>query len=187
MFRNFSLYNSTEHYTGTNIWVKMMTENYEKGDILQMIEHIDTMKNSNTDRVQEIYREVDSYTVDKFNPKEVEWLSTNECKAWLYGQLGEDNYGQFGWLSEYGIGFQHIGQSRLRCISLYDDPPAIYNLAWLKFAIESLGGIVELGDFTILRMPPKQRKQYESGFFPKSNPSAQQNTPRRRETSVEVI
>ena len=94
-----------------------MTENYEKGDILQMIEHIDSMKNSNNDRVQEIYEEVDSYTIDKFNPKEVEWLSTNECKAWLYGQLGEDNYGQFGWLSEYGIGFQHVGQSRLRCIS----------------------------------------------------------------------
>ena len=91
MLRNISHYNSTEHYTGTNILVKIMTENYEKGDILQMIEHIDSMKDSNTDRVQEIYREVDSYTVDKFNPKEVEWLSTNECKAWLYGQLGEDN------------------------------------------------------------------------------------------------
>ena len=44
-----------------------MTENYEKGDILQMIEHIDSMKNSNNDRVQEIYEEVDSYTIDNFN------------------------------------------------------------------------------------------------------------------------
>ena len=46
------------------------------------------MKNSNNDRVRNL-REVDSYTIDNFNPKEVEWLSTNECKAWLYGQLGE--------------------------------------------------------------------------------------------------
>ena len=44
--------------------VKIMTRNYEKGDILQMIEHIDSMKNSNNDRVQEIYEEVDSYTID---------------------------------------------------------------------------------------------------------------------------
>ena len=164
-----------------------MTENYAKGDILEMIADIDSMKNSNNDRVQEIYQEVDSYTIDKFNAKEVEWLSTNECKAWLYGHLGEENYGQFGWLSEYGIGFQHVGQSRLRCISLYDDPPAIYNLAWLKFAIESLGGVVELGNFTILRMPPNQRKQYESGFFPKITDETGQNKPVRRTTSVEVI
>ena len=50
--------------------VKIMTENYEKGDILQMIEHIDSMKNSNNDRVQEICEEVDSYTIDNFNPKD---------------------------------------------------------------------------------------------------------------------
>ena len=35
-----------------------MTENYAKGDILEMIADIDSMKNSNNDRVQEIYQEV---------------------------------------------------------------------------------------------------------------------------------
>ena len=163
-----------------------MTNNIEKKDLMQMIKHIDGMTNSNHERVKQIDKEVNSYDINSFNPEEVQWLSTNECKSWIYGQLGENSYGQFGWMPEYGIGLQNIGEGRLKCISMFDDPPAIYNLAWLRFAVESVGGQLALGEFTVLRMPPSKRKQFDDGFFPKIN-SNNNNATIRRETSVEVI
>ena len=137
----------------------------EKEDITRMIKQIDMMRETNHKRVIEISEKLESFVLADFNPEEVQWLNTNECKSWVYRQIGEDSYGQFGWMSKYGFGLQNIGHGRLKCISMYDDPPAIYNLAWLKFAVESVGGSVELGDYTILRMPQIYVKDMMMDFF----------------------
>ena len=88
----------------------------EKEDITRMIKQIDMMRETNHKRVIEISEKLESFVLADFNPEEVQWLNTNECKSWVYRQIGEDSYGQFGWMSKYGFGLQNIGHGRLKCI-----------------------------------------------------------------------
>ena len=74
-----------------------------------------------------------------------------ENKSWILARMGDKNLGRFEMVEGAGFALQNVGNETLRCIFSFDDEPAILFLAMVKETIESVGGALEIGDFTVLK------------------------------------
>jgi hypothetical protein len=92
-----------------------------------------------------------SKPIPKLTEEQINSAESVENKSWILSHMGEDNLGRFGMIEDLGFALQNVGEGILRCILAYDDEPAIRNLALVKQTIESVGGTLEIGDFTVLK------------------------------------
>ena len=76
---------------------------------------------------------------------------SHDGKLWALELMEPAKCGSFGWVKGMGLALQNVGENTLRCICVYDDEPAILNLAMVNASIEAVGGHLEVGDFTILK------------------------------------
>ena len=76
---------------------------------------------------------------------------SHDGKSWALGLMGPERYGSFGWIKGMGMALQNVGENTLRCICVFDDEPAIVNLAVVNASIEAVGGHLQIGEFTILK------------------------------------
>jgi hypothetical protein len=90
-------------------------------------------------------------------------------KSWILSHMGHENLGRFGMLEGFGFALQCVDSDVLRCIFAFDDKPAILSLAMVKETIESVGGTLEIGDFTVLKEYVEPENPSESG--PKNSPA----------------
>ena len=92
-----------------------------------------------------------SEPVPELNADEVKLANTIENKSWILSHMGEENIGRFGMIEGLGFALQCVAPEVLRCILCYKDTPAIKSLALVKETIESVGGRLEIGEFTVLK------------------------------------
>ena len=76
---------------------------------------------------------------------------SHDGKLWALELMEPAKCGSFGWVRGMGLALQNVGENTLRCICVYDDEPAILNLAMVNASIEAVGGNLEIGSFTILK------------------------------------
>ncbi len=106
----------------------------------------------------------DNFKLPELSSKDLRFAELHENKVWAINYLSPENVGEFSWIGGLGLALQNIGNNTLRCICIYDDPPAIVNLAIVNHTILSIGGILEYGDFTVLRewiQPEEDTKEIE--------------------------
>tara|TARA_B100000401_G_scaffold288584_1_gene197450 strand:- start:568 stop:942 length:375 start_codon:yes stop_codon:yes gene_type:complete len=85
----------------------------------------------------------------KLTDKEQEVATSHDNKLFALDLLNPDNLGYFSWISGLGIALQNVGENRLRCICMFDDPPVYLNLALIHASVSAVGGELEYGDFTV--------------------------------------
>ena len=106
----------------------------------------------------------DKFELPQLSSEDLKVAELHENKVWAINYLDPENVGKFSWIGGLGLALQNIGNNTLRCICIYDDPPAIVNLAIVNHTILSIGGILEYGDFTVLRewvQPEEDGKETE--------------------------
>ncbi len=92
-----------------------------------------------------------SEPVPDISDEEVKLAKAVDSKVWILSYMGEENIGRFGMIEDLGFALQCVEPEVMRCIMCYDDSPAIKSLALVKQTIESVGGHLEIGDFTVLK------------------------------------
>ena len=74
---------------------------------------------------------------------------SHDGKLFALDLLDPEKLGQFSWINGLGVALQNVGNNKIRCICIYDDPPAYKHLAMIDASIKSVGGVLEFGDFTV--------------------------------------
>ena len=74
---------------------------------------------------------------------------SHDGKLFALDLLNPDKVGQFSWINGLGVALQNVGNNTLRCICIYDDPPAYRHLALINASVIAVGGVLEYGDFTV--------------------------------------
>ena len=91
----------------------------------------------------------DDITLPDLSEKEMKVAVSHENKLFALDLLNPDNLGFFSWISGLGIALQNVGENKLRCICMFDDPPVYLNLALIHASVSAVGGELEFGDFTV--------------------------------------
>tara|TARA_B100001115_G_C15819896_1_gene407539 strand:- start:651 stop:1094 length:444 start_codon:yes stop_codon:yes gene_type:complete len=118
-----------------------LPKNGSKGDNM-----VNEETTTNTDEF-----DIFSEPVPELSDDDVKAARTVDSKAWILSYMGEENIGRFGMIDGLGFALQCVEPEVMRCILCYDDSPAIKSLAMVKQTIESVGGRLEIGDFTVLK------------------------------------
>jgi len=108
-----------------------------------------TMNENNKEKMSGF--DIFSHPVPELTEEQISSATSVENKSWILSCMGEKNLGRFEMVEGAGFALQNVGRETLRCIFSFDDGPAILFLAMVKETIESVGGALELGDFTVLR------------------------------------
>ena len=74
---------------------------------------------------------------------------SHDGKLFALDLLNPDKLGQFSWINGLGVALQNVGKDTLRCICIYDDPPAYRHLALINASVTAVGGVLEYGEFTV--------------------------------------
>ncbi len=91
----------------------------------------------------------DDITLPDLSEEEMKVAVSHENKLFALDLLNPDNLGFFSWIKGLGLALQNVGENKLRCICLFDDPPVYRNLALIHASICAVGGDLEYGDFTV--------------------------------------
>ena len=87
----------------------------------------------------------------ELNHEDRKLAESYESKSWALEIMDPGKHGSFGWVKGMGVALQNVGDHTLRCICVYDDEPAILNLAIINASVEAVGGHLEFGNFTIFK------------------------------------
>ena len=71
-------------------------------------------------------------------------------KSLVLSFMRAENIGQYKFYGSMGFTVQNVGEGIVRCIQIYDDLFRLESLAMYAKTVENVGGILELGQFTIV-------------------------------------
>ena len=120
---------------------RFLLKSGSKGDIM--------VNKKTTNKADEF--DIFSEPVPELSDDDVKTARAVDSKVWILSYMGEENIGRFGMIDGLGFALQCVEPEVMRCIMCYDDTPAIKSLAMVKQTIESVGGRLEIGDFTVLK------------------------------------
>ena len=87
---------------------------------------------------------------------------SHDGKLFALDLLNPDKLGQFSWINGLGVALQNVGKDTLRCICIYDDPPAYRHLALINASVTAVGGVLEYGEFTVRKQWVPIEENYDS-------------------------
>lgn len=92
---------------------------------------------------------------------------SHDGKLFALDLLSPDKLGYFSWISGLGVALQNVGNNTVRCICIYDDPPAYRHLALINASLSAVGGVLEYGDFTVRKQwVPREENETEEEITP---------------------
>jgi len=91
----------------------------------------------------------DEITLPDLSDEDKELALSHDGKLFALDLLNPDKLGYFSWFKGMGLALQNVGENKVRCICMYDDPPVYKNLALINESLKSVGGLLEYGDFTV--------------------------------------
>ena len=95
--------------------------------------------------------ETDNISLPELSDEDKEFANSHDGKLFALDLLNPESIGFFSWIKGLGVALQNIGNNKVRCICIYDDPPAYKHLAMIEASLKSVGGILEFGECTIRR------------------------------------
>ena len=111
----------------------------------------------------------DKITLPELSDEDKELALSHDGKLFALDLLNPENLGFFSWMKGLGVALQNIGENKIRCICIYDDPPAYKHLALINESLKSVGGVLEYGEFTVRKKwdPTKINHDIENEIEPK--------------------
>ena len=112
--------------------------------------------------------EKDDITLPDLSEEEMKVAVSHENKLFALDLLNPDNLGFFSWINGLGVALQNVGKDTLRCMCIYDDPPAYRHLALINASVSAVGGVLEYGDFTVRKqlVPRDEEEEPEEEIAP---------------------
>lgn len=93
--------------------------------------------------------ENDGILLPELSEEDKVMAESHDGKLFALDLLNPDKLGQFSWINGLGVALQNVGKDTLRCICIYDDPPAYRHLALINASVTAVGGVLEYGEFTV--------------------------------------
>ena len=93
--------------------------------------------------------EKDEIVLPELSEEDKSMAISHDGKLFALDLLNPEKLGQFSWINGLGVALQNVGNDTLRCICIYDDPPAYRHLALINASVIAVGGVLEYGEFTV--------------------------------------
>lgn len=112
--------------------------------------------------------ENDGFLLPELSEEDKVMAESHDGKLFALDLLNPDKLGQFSWINGLGVALQNVGKDTLRCICIYDDPPAYRHLALINASVSAVGGVLEFGDFTVRKqwVPRDEENEPEEEIAP---------------------
>ena len=83
--------------------------------------------------------ENDGILLPELSEEDRAMAESHDGKLFALDLLNPDKLGQFSWINGFGVALQNVGKDTLRCICIYDDPPAYRHLALINASVSAVG------------------------------------------------